>query len=311
MLKHLLSSLLCSTLVTILSAPTAAAQSGSTLTAVRANGHVRCGVDGNIRGFSYKTAEGVWAGLEVDVCRAVAAATLGDASKVVYQPVEPTNALQALTSGSVDLLVAHIGRSSGLHARHDIRFTPTIYHDGVQIRVLKDLGVGSARELNGATVCLRDGTPHEATLRAWAQVNRMQVRPSSYATMADVVKTFRSRRCDVWMDHTATLLGAMSRAERVRSEILPENIGHAPIAPLVRQGDEQWFKIVELSTYAMIGAELMEVDANSLAADGGQDSQVRRFLAAAASAATGLGIDEAWAVRIIQQVGTYGESYQR
>jgi len=285
-----------------------------TLAVVKERGAVRCGVTTGFAGFSAPDAKGDWKGLDVDMCRAVAAAALGDASKIKIVPLNAQQRFTALQSGEIDLLSRNttvtLTRDTGVGAIH----AAINFYDGQGFLVAKSLGIKSAKEINGATVCMQTGTSNENTMADWARANGVKYTPVVIEQFNEVVNAFASGRCDVFTTDASGLasirISKLSKPDDY--EVLPEIISKEPLGPFVRQGDDAWLNIVKWSFNAMIGAE--ELGLTSANVDGKLDSadpNVRRLLGATPGAGKDLGVDEKWAYNIIKQVGNYGESFER
>lgn len=285
-----------------------------TLAVVKERGVVRCGVTTGFAGFSAPDAKGDWQGLDVDMCRAVAAATLGDASKVKIVPLNAQQRFTALQSGEIDLLARNttvtLTRDTGVGAIH----AAINFYDGQGFLVAKSLGIKSAKEIEGATVCMQTGTSNENTMADWARANGVKYTPVVIEQFNEVVNAFAAGRCDVFTTDASGL--ASIRISKLSKPddyvVLPEIISKEPLGPFVRQGDDVWLNIVKWSFNALIGAE--ELGLTSANVDGNVDSanpNVRRLLGATPGAGKDLGVDEKWAYNIVKQVGNYGESFER
>jgi general L-amino acid transport system substrate-binding protein len=293
-------------------APPAAAQ--GTLDSVRAKGYVQCGVNTGLAGFSQPDSKGVWRGIDVDVCRAVAAAVFGDAEKVRYTPLTSQQRFTALQSGEVDLLSRNTTWTITRDTSLGLNFVGVTYYDGQGFIVPKKLGVKSARELTGATVCVQPGTTTELNLADYFRANKMTFRPVVIEKLEEVLNAYFAGRCDVY---TTDLSGLVAiRASRAPNPadhvILPEVISKEPLGPVVRQGDDRWFDVVKWALFAMIDAE--ELGLNSRNIDEHLKSTaptIQRFVGATGAIGKGLGLDNRWAYNIVKQVGNYGESFER
>ena len=227
---------------------------GPTLDAVKARGSLVCGVHTGLYGFSAPDDKGVWHGIDVDMCRAVAAAVFGDANKVKYVPLSAQARLTALQSGEIDMLSRNTTWTLTRATANGLNFAPVNYYDGQGFLVAKKLGVKSAKELNGATVCVQTGTTTELNLADYFRANKMELKPVTIEKYEEVTAAFVSGRCDA-MTSDASQLAAI-RANDVPNPddyvLLPELISKEPLAPAVRQGDDQWYDVVSWSIYAMI-----------------------------------------------------------
>lgn len=285
-----------------------------TLATVQKRGYLQCGVTTGFAGFSAPDAKGVWQGLDIDVCRAVAAATLGDATKFKAVPLNSQQRFTALQSGEVDVLARNTTvtqqRDTALGAIH----AGINFYDGQGFLVPKKLGVSSAKDLNGATVCMQTGTSNENTMADWARANNVAYTPVVIEQFNEVVNAFVAGRCDVFTTDASGLASIrISKMENPDDYIvLPEIISKEPLGPYVRQGDDNWLNIVKWSLQATFNAE--ELGLTSANVDQHLNStnpNIQRLLGVTPGAGKNLGLDEKWAYNIIKQVGNYGESFDR
>ena len=288
------------------------ANAQSTLDSVRSKGFVACGTNTGLPGFSQPDSKGVWRGIDVDVCRAVAAAVFGDASKVRYVPATTQQRFTSLQSGEVDLLSRNTTWSFSRDAGLGVNFVGVNFYDGQGFMVWKKLNVKSAKQLNGATICVQPGTTTELNLADWFRANRMTFKPVVIDKLEEVLNAYFSGRCDVFTTDMSGLVAvrgsrAPNPAEHV---ILPEVISKEPLGPLVRHGDDRWFDIVKWSLFAMIEAEEMGLTSKNIdQALSSKDPAVQRFVGASGDLGKMLGLDNRWAFNIVKQVGNYGESF--
>ena len=290
------------------------AQAGSTLDAVKEKGFVQCGISDGLPGFSYADDKGNYLGLDVDVCRAVAAAMFGDATKVRYSPLTAKERFTALQSGEVDVLSRNTTWTSSRDAGLGLNFTGVNYYDGQGFLVNKKLGVTSAKQLDGATVCIQAGTTTELNLSDYFRANNLQFTPIPYDTSDESAKSLESGRCDVLTSDQSQLYAQRIKlAAPEEYVVLPEVISKEPLGPVVRQGDDEWFNIVRWSLFAMVNAEELGVTSSNVdemaKATGKPD--VARLLGAEGEYGRDLKLPADWAVNIIKQVGNYGESFER
>lgn len=285
-----------------------------TLDVVKKRGFVQCGVTTGFAGFSAPDAKGNWQGLDIDMCRAVAAAVFGDASKYKAVPLNSQQRFTALQSGEIDLLARNTTvtqqRDTALGAIH----VGINFYDGQGFLVLKSLGVKSAKELNGATVCMQTGTSNENTMADWARANKVEYKPVVIEQFNEVVSAFAAGRCDVFTTDASGL--ASIRISKMENPddymVLPEIISKEPLGPFVRQGDDEWLNIAKWSLNAMIGAEELGVtSANVDEQLKSTNPNVQRLLGVTTGAGKNMGVDEKWAYNIVKQVGNYGESFER
>jgi len=285
----------------------------STLNAVKAKGYVQCGVNTGLAGFSQPDSKGVWKGLDVDMCRAVAAAVFGDASKVRYTPLTAQQRFTALQSGEIDMLSRNTTWTLARDTSLGLNFVGVDYYDGQGFMVPKKLGVTSAKQLDGATICVQPGTTTELNLADYFRANKMTFKPVVIEKLEEVTNAYFSGRCDVYTTDVSGLVSTRgARAPNPADHIiLPEVISKEPLGPAVRHGDDQWFDIVKWSLFAMIEAEEMGLTSKNI------DQQltstnpgIQRFVGANGDLGKMLGLDNKWAYNIVKQVGNYGESFE-
>ena len=288
------------------------AQAG-TLEKVRERGQLLCGVSPGVAGFSVPDEAGRWTGFDVDLCRAVAAATLGDASKVKFIPLSPKDRFVSLQSGEIDVLSRQATWTLSRDTQLGLRFAGINYYDGQGFMIRKALNAGSAKELGGASVCVPTGTTTELNIADFFRANGMKYESVSFESGDQAAKAFESGRCDVFSNDVSALsayrLKLVNPAEFV---ILPELISKEPLGPVVRQGDEAWNSIIRWSYFAMVAAEELGVssaNADHLAASG--SPEVRRLLGSEGKFGEPMGLKNDWAMQIVKQVGNYGESHDR
>jgi general L-amino acid transport system substrate-binding protein len=284
-----------------------------TLEAVKTRGFLQCGVNTGLPGFSSANENGNWTGLDVELCRAVAAAVLGDANKVKFTPLTAKERLTAVQSGEVDLLSRNTTWTLTRDTSLGLNFTGVSYYDGQGFMVSKELGIGSAKDLDGAAVCILAGTTTELNLADHFRTNGMQYEPVVFDTADQTVRGFEAGRCDVLTSDQSQLYGLRIKlAEPGKAMILPDVISKEPLGPVVRQGDDAWFNVVRWTLFAMINAEELGVtSANVAEMKTSQNPGVRRLLGLEGIKGKGLGLDDDWASRIVKQVGNYGEIFER
>ncbi len=268
-----------------------------TLDDVKARGSINCGVSTGLAGFSQKDEKGEWSGLDVDVCRAVAAATLGDASKVKFKPLTAKERFTALASGEIDMLSRNTTWTHTRDTSLGINFAGTNYYDGASFMVMKDIGVKSAKELDGANACIQAGTSTELAIADYFRENKMSYKAVTFDTSDQTRQGFESGRCD-FLTSDGSQLAALriGLANPGNAIILPEVISKEPLGPVVRQGDDQWFNIVKWSLNAMIEAEEQGVTAANAAdkkANGNPAN--KRLLGAEGELGANLGLGADWA----------------
>lgn len=285
----------------------------STLEDVQQRGMLSCGVSTGLAGFSQKDENGNWSGLDVDVCRAVAAAVLGDAGKVQYKPLTAKERFTALQSGEIDMLSRNTTWTHTRDTSLGLNFAGVNYYDGQGFMVARDLGVGSALELDGAAVCIQAGTTSELNLADYFRANGMSYNAITFDTSDQTRAGFDSGRCDVLTSDQSQLYALRIGLKRPDAAIvLPEVISKEPLGPVVRQGDDAWFNIVRWSLLAMIEAEFLGIDSGSVdqARSGGGPAQ-KRLMGSEGDAGQKLGLSAEWAYNIVKQVGNYAQSFER
>lgn len=284
------------------------------LAAVKAKGSVRCGVNPGLAGFALPDSSGQWHGLDVDVCRAVAAAIFADASKVEFVPLSAKDRFTALQSGEIDVLARNASWTLSRNAQLGINFIGVNFYDGQAFMVKAASGVTSATKLDGASVCVIQGTSTEKTLADYYRSRGMRYEPVSFADADAVAEAYLKGRCDAMTSDQSQLSAVRSRFPEPKEHlILPEIITKEPLAPAVRNGDDQWANVVRWSFYAMVEAEELGLNSKNIAdqAASSNDPAVQRFTGKGDSFGPMLGLDKAWALNIIQQVGNYAESFER
>ncbi len=286
---------------------------GSTLNDVKKKGFVQCGVNTGLAGFSMPDSKGTWRGLDVDSCRAVAAAVFGDASKVKFTPLNSQQRFTALQSGEVDILARNTTHTLQRDTALGLNFAPAIYYDGQGFLVSKKLGVNSALELDGATICVKPGTTSELNVADYFRTHKMSYNPVVIESKDELINAFFAGRCDVYTADISGLAADRTIAKNPSDfKILPETISKEPLGPAVRQGDDQWFDIVSWSIYAMINAEELGVSSKNVNKMlKSTNPKIQRLLGVTAGLGKSLGLNNRWAYNIIKHVGNYGESFER
>jgi general L-amino acid transport system substrate-binding protein len=297
----------------LLMAGQAQAASGDTLAQIKKKGELQCGVSDGLPGFSNPNAKGVWEGIDVDLCHALAAGIFGDASKVKFIPLNAKERFTALQSGEVDVLSRNTTWTLSRDATMGLTFTSTLYYDGQGFLVNKALGVKSAKELDGASICIQAGTTTELNVSDYFKANGMKFTPVVFDTSDQTVKGFESGRCDVLTSDQSQLYALKIKlAKPGDAMVLPEVISKEPLGPAVRQGDEQWSTLVKWTLFAMVSAEELGVTSKNV--DAMKDSKnpdVRRLLGLEEPSGKVLGIQADWGYQIVKQVGNYGEVFER
>jgi general L-amino acid transport system substrate-binding protein len=291
------------------------AQAGATLDGVKAKGFVQCGTNSSgLPGFATVDANNNWAGLDIDVCRAVAAALFGDATKVKYTPLNAKERFTALQSGEIDVLSRNTTWTSSRESALGLNFTGVNYYDGQGFMAKKTLGVNSAMELDGASVCVQAGTTTELNLTDYFRANNMKYNPVVYENNDEVIKAYEAGRCDVLTtDQSGLYATRVKMAVADEHVILPEVISKEPLGPAVRQGDDEWADVVRWTLFAMIQAEEFGLTAANVDQVKGEtkNPDIQRFLGVIEEKGKELGMPNDFAVQIIKQVGNYGESFDR
>jgi general L-amino acid transport system substrate-binding protein len=291
----------------------AASAQTKTLDAVKQRGSLSCGVNVGLAGFSQPDDKGNWTGLDVDYCKAIAAAVLGDEKKVKYVPTTAKERFTALQSGEIDVLVRNTTWTMSRDSTLGLAFVGVNYYDGQGFMVKKSLGVKSAKELNGATVCVQTGTTTELNLADYFKVSNMTYKPVVFEKLDETVQAYLAGRCDVYTTDQSGLYSIRVQQPKPDDHVvLPEIISKEPLGPSVRQGDSQWFSIVKWVHYALLDAEELGVTkANVDQMAGSTNPDVKRLLGKEGDFGKGIGLDNDWAVKIIKAVGNYGEVFDR
>ena len=295
--------------------PSGHALAGKDLDTVKARGVLICGVAaGGLAGFMLADSQGKWTGLDVDVCRAVAAVLFGDSEKVKYAPLSGQQRFTALQSGDVDVLSNNSTWTLTRDTALGLDFTGVTYYDGQGFMVPKKLGVKSAKEMNGATICVPSGSTTELNIADYFRANNMTFKPVIIEDADQIRAAFFAGRCDVYTGDRARLYA--TRAANTSNPddyvILPEVISKEPLGPLVRHGDNQFADIVRWAQYAMIEAE--EYGITSQNVDEmlkSENPSIKRILGVTPGMGKALGVDEKWVYAIVKQVGNYGEAFER
>lgn len=290
------------------------AKAGQTFDTVKARGHVICGVNTGVAGFSAPDARGTYQGLDADFCRAVAAAVFGDASKVRFIPTTYQTRFVVLQSGEVDVLARNVTQTLMRDTSLGFNMAGVSFYDGQGFMVPKRANIASAKQLDGATVCVLPGSTTELNLADFARREKIRIQPLVLSSMDEMTSAYQAGRCDA-MTTDASQLAAL-RVSAIREPdahvILPERVSKEPLGPMVRHGDDQWFDVVSWVLRAMIEAEEFGVTrANVDEMRGSQDPNIQRMLGVTPGFGKALGLDEAWAYNIIKQVGNYGEVFDR
>ena len=291
---------------------TAAAQT-KTLDTVKARGTLNCGVSTGNPGFSNPDDKGNWTGLDVDYCRAVAAAIFNDPSKVAFKPTTAKERFTALQSGEIDVLARTttwtISRDSSL----GLAFSGVNYYDGQGFLVKKSLGVKTAKELNGASICVQTGTTTELNLADFFRTNNIQYKPVVFEKVDEALAAYEAGRCDSYTTDASSLYGQRLKLKVPADNIiLPDIISKEPLGPSVRQGDFQWFTLTKWIYFAQLNAEELGVSSKNVDEMlNSSNPEIKRLLGKEGEFGKGIGLENDWVVRIIKGVGNYKEVYDR
>ena len=292
----------------------AGAASAGTIDDVKARGKLNCGVTTGLVGFAAPDANGVWEGFDVSVCRAVAAAVLGDPAAVEFVTTTGQTRFTALASGEIDMLARNTTWTFSRDVDLKFEFVGVNYYDGQGFMVPKSLGVSSAKELDGATVCIQTGTTTELNLADFFRSNNISYEPVPIETNAEAQQQYLAGACDVYTTDASGLAATRATFENPGDHaLLPEIISKEPLGPLVRHGDNEWGDVVRWSLNAMIAAEEMGItsaNVDSMAA-GTNNPEINRILGTEGELGAMLGLDKDWAMRIIKSVGNYAEVFEK
>ena len=290
----------------------AGASSAQTLEAVKANGELKCGVTTGLVGFAAPDENGRWSGFDVAVCRAVAAAVLGDAEAVQFVPTTGKTRFTALNSGEIDMLARNTTWTFSRDVDLNFEFTGINYYDGQGFMVPAELGVGSASELDGATVCIQTGTTTELNLADFFRANNISYEPVPIETNAEAQQQYLAGACDVYTTDASGLAATRASFEDPGAHVvLPEIISKEPLGPLVRHGDNQWGDIVRWTLNALVAAEELGVSSENLEemSSGTNNPEINRLLGTEGTLGEMLGLDADWAARALAVSGNYGEIF--
>jgi general L-amino acid transport system substrate-binding protein len=308
-MKRVLTSIICAAALGF----AASSADAQTLTTVKTRGNLNCGSNPGLAGFGLPDAQGNWTGLDVDVCRAIAAAIFDDPTKVKFVPLTAKDRFTALQSGEVDVLVRNTTWTSSRDTSLGLNFTGVNYYDGQGFMVRKALKVNSALELSDAAVCVQQGTTTELNLADYFRANKMKLKTVTFATSDEAVKAYDAGRCDAYTTDASGLYSERLRLANPNDHVvLPEIISKEPLGPAVRHGDDQWFDIVKWVLFAMIIAEEQGLTQKSINdALGSDNPEIKKFVGTEGNYGEQLGLTKDWAVRIIKHVGNYGEVFER
>jgi general L-amino acid transport system substrate-binding protein len=301
------------TLISVIATSAIANAQTTTLSLVKQRGSLSCGVNIGLAGFSQPDDKGNWTGLDVDYCKAIAAAVLGDASKVKYVPTTAKERFTALQSGEIDVLIRNTTWSIARDSTLGLSFVGINYYDGQGFMVKASLGVKSAKELDGATVCVGTGTTTELNLADYFKSNKMTYKPVVFEKLDETMQAYLAGRCDVYTtDASGLYANRMQQPKPEEHIVLPEIISKEPLGPSVRQGDFQWFTIVKWVHFALINAEelgITQANVDQMATSTNPD--IKRFVGKDGDLGKGIGLENDFAARIVKAVGNYGEVFER
>jgi general L-amino acid transport system substrate-binding protein len=308
MLKHSLVAALALAFV-------GSVHAGKTLDAIKQRGQLVCGVNPSLPGFSAADSQGNWTGLDVDVCKAIAATVLNDASKIKWVPLNASQRFAALQSGEIDVLSRNTTWTLTRDASLGLHFTGTTYYDGQGFMVTKKSKITSAKQLKGATVCVQSGTTTEKNLTDYSKAMNLNMKPVVFETQEATNKAYFAGRCQAYTTDASGLASVRNKEAGNPEDhvILPELISKEPLGPSVRRGDDEFFSIVKWVVFALIEAEeygLTQANVDQMKADS-KDPVVQRILGTSEDTGKLLGLDKDWAYRAIKAVGNYGEIFER
>ena len=310
-MKILLASLVVA--VALLAVPKLA--EANTLETVKARGTLNCGVNIGLAGFSLPDSKGIWRGLDADFCRAIAAAVLGDAGQVKFVALTSQNRFTALQSGEIDVLIRNTTQTFQRDTGLGMRNAGVNFYDGQGFATKKSSGTKAISDLDGATVCMLQGSTHELNITDWFREHKLTFHPVVVETPDQMMAAFQSGRCDAITQDGSNLasLGAYSVTDKADYLVLPGRISKEPLGPLVRRGDEEWQAIVRWILMAVIEAEelgVTQANVDKMLADSASPN-VQRLLGKSGEFGKTIGLDNAWAMNALKQVGNYGEIYER
>ena len=291
------------------------AHAGKTLDAIKARGQLVCGVNPSLPGFSAADSQGVWAGLDVDVCKAIAATVLNDASKIKWTPLNASQRFAVLQSGEIDILSRNTTWTLTRDASLGLNFTGVTYYDGQGFMVPKKSKITSAKKLKGATVCVQSGTTTEKNLSDYSKAEGLNMKPVVFDTQEATNKAYFSGRCQAYTTDASGLASVRNKEASNPDDhlVLPELISKEPLGPSVRRGDDEFFAIAKWVVFALIEAEeygITQANVDQMKASS-TDPVVQRILGTSEDTGKLLGLDKDWAYRAIKAVGNYGEIFER
>ena len=315
MSKNKFSTLAAGVLLAVGALTAGPAMAGKTIDAIKARGQLICGVNPSLPGFSAADSQGVWAGLDVDVCKAIAATVVGDASKIKWVPLNASQRFAVLQSGEIDILSRNTTWTLTRDASLGLHFTGTTYYDGQGFMVPSKGKIKSAKQLKGATVCVQSGTTTEKNLSDYSKANGLAIKPVVFDTQEATNKAYFAGRCQAYTTDASGLASVRNKEASKPDDhlILPELISKEPLGPSVRRGDDEFFAIAKWVVYALIEAEeygITQANVDQMKADS-KDPVVQRILGTSEDTGKLLGLDKDWAYRAIKATGNYGEIFER
>jgi general L-amino acid transport system substrate-binding protein len=290
------------------------AHAGKTIDAIKARGQVICGVNPSLPGFAAADSQGNWTGFDVDICKAVSATVLSDATKVKWTPLNASQRFAALQAGEIDVLSRNTTWTLTRDASLGLNFTGVTYYDGQGFMVTKKSKITSAKQLKGATVCVQSGTTTEKNLADYSKAMKLNMKPVVFETQEATNKAYFTGRCQVYTTDASGLASVRNKEATNPADhlILPDLISKEPLGPSVRRGDDEWFAIVKWVVFALIEAEEYGItQANVDQMKSSTDPVVQRILGTSEDTGKLLGLDKEWAYRAIKAVGNYGEMFER
>jgi general L-amino acid transport system substrate-binding protein len=285
----------------------------ATLASVKARGAVNCGTGPGLAGFGIPDAQGTWSGLDVDFCRALAAAVFDDPTKVKFIPLSAKDRFTALQAGEVDLLSRNTTWTMSRDTTLGLNFGPITYFDGQGFMVRKKMNISSVLQMNGASICTQQGTTTELNLADFFRTNKLKYEVVAFATNDETVKAYESGRCDAFTTDASGLYAErLKLADQAEHIILPEIISKEPLGPVVRHNDDQWFDLVKWTHYVMLNAEELGITkANAADMVKSDNPEIKRVLGTEGKYGESLGLTNDWGLRVIRHIGNYGESFER
>jgi general L-amino acid transport system substrate-binding protein len=315
MIKTPLKAVLASLAALGALASTMPAHAGKTLDTIKQRGQLVCGTNPSLPGFAAADSQGVYTGLDVDVCKAVAATILSDAGKIKWVPLNAQQRFTALQSGEIDILSRNTTWTLTRDASLGLHFTGTTYYDGQGFMVTKKSKITSAKQLKGATVCVQSGTTTEKNLSDYSKAAGLNMKPVVFETQEATNKAYFSGRCQAYTTDASGLASVRNKEAGNPEDhvILPELISKEPLGPSVRRGDDEFFAIVKWTVFALLEAEeagITQANVDKLKAES-KDPVIQRILGTSEDTGKLLGLDKDWAYRAIKAVGNYGEIFER